>query len=134
MLAVDLGHLLPNNDGRIERGLRVLIDHCEALAAQRAQLGVRQGEEALAAEADVAASDVAGSAQVAHDGESQGALAAAGLSHDPQRLSAANMQRDAAHRTDGVLAGPVPNMEVLDLQHGCPVVMPSIVDCQLIPT
>ena len=134
MLAVDLGHLLPNDDGRVECGLRVLIDHCEALAAQRAQLGFRQVQQALAAEADVAASDAAGGAQVAHDGEGQGALAAAGLPHDPQRLAAANVQRDAAHRTDGVLAGPVPNMEVLDLQHRCPVVMPSIVDCQLIPT
>ena len=95
-----LGDLLADRRQRIERRHRLLEDHGDALAAQAPQLGCRRVLDLLAVEHDLAAGERQRPAQQAHDGQRGNALAAPEFAHQPERLAAADLERDVL---DGVV-------------------------------
>ena len=93
-----LDDLLADRVARIERGHRLLEDHRHAVAAQVAQLAVRQIEQADAVEGHGAGHFGARLRQQAHHGERRHALAAAGLADQPERRAARDREVDAVDR------------------------------------
>ena len=81
-------HQLPADEhGRIERGHRLLIDHRDLRAADRAQLGFREARHVAALEADRPIGDAPEPREVAHDGERDRRLAAARFADQSHRLA-----------------------------------------------
>ena len=116
-LADDLRHL----HARVQRPERVLIDHLHA-PPDGPHAGTVVLGNVLALEHDLARGDV----EHLEDGEAGRALAAAGLSHQPQRLATAHGEGDTV---DGLHAADLlahhgaghdreMNLEVADLEHG----------------
>src|SRR4051812_963470 len=81
---------------RVERRVRVLEDHLD-LAPERLQLLAREARDVAALVLDRAARRV----EQAGDEARRGALAAAGLPHDPERLALGDVERDAVDRVHG---------------------------------
>ena len=93
-------------EDRIEGRHRLLIDHCDLLAADVSDLGVGQLEQVLAVEDDLAADRLAGRVRnEAHDRQGADALAAAALSDEAQRLSRCDRIGDAIHRFHDTFLG-----------------------------
>src|SRR5919204_6854459 len=116
MRGEDLRHLLAQGDGRIERGLRLLVDHGDALAAQGAHLLLRLAQHVLALEQDGAGLDAPVGAQMAHDGVGQCALARAALADDAVRVAPLERQRDVAQRRENRGALAIRDVEVAHLE------------------
>ena len=93
-----LDDLLADGVARIERGHRLLEDHREAVAAQVAQLAVRQIEQPDAVEGHRAGHFGGRLRQQAHHGQRGHALAAAGLADEPERRAAREREIDAVDR------------------------------------
>ena len=110
-----LGHLLADGQHRVERGHRVLVDHGDLVAAQLAQLFRAAVDQRLPLKDDVALVDLAVAAQVVDQAVGHRALAAAGFAHQPERLAAMNIKRDAAHGVHVALARLVGDAQVIDL-------------------
>ena len=92
----DLRHLLAQRDGGVQGGLRLLVDHGDALPAQRPQLRLAHLEHVAAPKEHRSAADAPIVAQVAHDGEGERALARAALADDTVGLAAVEGQGNVA--------------------------------------
>ena len=93
-----LGHLAACREHGIERAHRLLEDHADLRAAQRAHLGLRQGQQLAPLESDAAAGDLAGGRHQTHDAQRRHALAATRLAD--QAEDAAGLERER-HPVDG---------------------------------
>ena len=94
-----LDDLLADGVARIERGHRLLEDHRHTVAAQVAQLAVRQIEQARCRRSVTApVTSALRLGQQAHHGERRHALAAAGLADQPERRAAREREVDAVDR------------------------------------
>ena len=113
-----LGHLVAEPHGGIQRLHRVLVHHGDAVAADLAQLAVGRAHQVLALEQDVAADDPAVAPEEIHDAEGDGALAAARLAHDAERLRALDVEADPAHGRHIALARLVGDRQVVDVEDG----------------
>src|SRR5439155_25675935 len=83
---------------RIERRHRLLEDHRKPIAAQIAQLPIREIEQTDAVERHGARDFSARLWQQAHDGERGNALAATGFADQPECRAARDREIDAVHR------------------------------------
>ena len=112
-------HQLPRDlHRRIERGHRLLIDHRDLRAAQLAQLLLAHRGHVAALEPDLAGHDAAVLAQVLHDGERHGRLAAARFADDADRLARHDGQVEVDHRGDLARAREVGDAQILAFQNG----------------
>jgi hypothetical protein len=93
-----LGQLIAQAQRGVERLHRVLIHHGDAIAADLAQVAIGLAHQVLALKQDLAADDLAVAPQKIHDAERDGALAAARLADDAERLAALDVEADPAHR------------------------------------
>ena len=91
-----LRQLAPYRQHRVQRGHRLLEDHPDAVASDIAHRLLILREQILVHKADAPAHDTARRAgNEAHDGERGDALAAAALTHQRERLSFLDVERDA---------------------------------------
>src|SRR5688500_2909523 len=108
MSEVQLRHLhqlLRDAHEWVQRRHRVLEDHPDPLAADRANLVVTQREQIAAIEHNLAAGDPAGwRRNKPHDGEIRDRLAGPGLANDAERYSAGHVER---HAVDGFDDPPI---------------------------
>ena len=94
--AHDLGDLLADAHGRVERIQRILRDQADRLAPQLAQRVRVGGHEVLAAEQDAPAADARIRGEEAHQRQRQGAFAAAAFADEAVDFAGRNLQRDIA--------------------------------------
>ena len=110
-------HQLPaDQHGRIERGHRLLIDHCDFRAADGAELRLREARHIAAVESDRAARDAPGSGEVAHDGERDRRLAAAQFADQTHRLSGHDPAGEVHDRRNFSAACEERNAEAVDFE------------------
>ena len=100
------GDLVPHGEHRVERGHRLLENHRNPVAADRAQLLGSQCQQVASLELDEAAgADVTRRlGDEAEDGERRDRLTAAGLADDAERLAGVHVERDAVDRAGGTAA------------------------------
>ena len=79
---------------RVQRGQRILEDHCDLVAAHLAQRLVVELEQVAPAEQDLPADLRPLGARQAEDAERGDGLARAGLADDPERAGGLELQRD----------------------------------------
>ena len=89
---------------RVQRGVRLLEDHRDAIPTNLLHLQLCGGEQILAVKADAPASDLAGWRDQAQDGEGGDALSAARLAHKAEHLAAINAERCTVHRAHHTVA------------------------------
>ena len=113
-----LGDLVADPHHRVERGHRLLEDHRDAVAADRAHLGLVEAEQVGAFERHAAADDPARRIRhQPHDRQRGDALAAAGLADDRQRLAAANAERNVVDRPEQPRIGEEHRLQVLHVEN-----------------
>ncbi len=110
----DLADLPLDRVQRVERGHRLLEDHGDGRAAQRAQPRLARGQHVLAVEQDLAADPRCGREQ-ARDGERGHRLARARFADQRQRAAFGELERDAVdgHRASRVRKG---DAEIADVE------------------
>jgi hypothetical protein len=113
-LVVDrhLGELLADLHRRVQRRHRLLVDHGDLRAADLSQLLLVHGRHVAALEKNLPAGDAAVAAEILHDGERHGRLAAAGLADNAVRLARHEFQVEIDDRGDLAGAGKVRDGEV----------------------
>ena len=109
-----LADLPADREHRVERGHRVLEDHRDLAAADRAQLLVVQREQVAAAEHRRAARDATVPREDPEQGERGDALAAARLADDPERLAGSDVERDPVDGVDEPPLGAELDVQVVD--------------------
>ena len=110
-----LRDLIAHGVDRVEGGHGLLENHGDAVAADVAHLGRRQGEKILPLEADAAAGDAAGRLlDQTHDGQGGHALAAPAFAHDAEGLAALHPEADVVHGLGHPIEGDEVGLEVLD--------------------
>ena len=114
----DLGDLVADPDGGVQRRAGVLVDHRDRRGPQAAHLGLAHGQEVLAVHADRAGHDPSVARQVAHDGERRGRLSAARLADEPVRLALLDRDREPAQHRPVDAADAVDDLEVFQLDGG----------------
>src|SRR5262249_39662954 len=90
---------------RVERAERILEDHRDVAPADLTEIIGFELEQVLVAEDDLAAHDLAGFLHETEDRHRGDALAAPGLADDAERLAAADVEADVAHRFDLAVVG-----------------------------
>ena len=118
-LVVDHRHfhqLLADLHRRIQACHRLLVDHGDLVAADRAKLLLGQFAHVLALELDAAADDLPDIGEVAHDAERHGRLAAAGFADDAHRLARHDGAGEVHHRRDFAAPGKEGDREVFDFE------------------
>ena len=113
-----LADLPADGEHRVERGHRVLEDHRDLAAADRAQVLVVEREQVAAAEHRRALGDAAVPGEDPEQRERGDALAAARLAHDPQRLAGGDVERDPVDGVDQPSLGAEANVEIVDDEKG----------------
>src|ERR1700728_699819 len=116
MDAQGLRDLLTDRHRRVERGLRVLEDHRDFVAADRPQIGLAEPYKLEAAELDRAFDDVAAVREQAEQRKACHRLAGAGLANESERLAAVNLEIDVTDRLDDRARQVDVGGEVLDLE------------------
>jgi hypothetical protein len=101
---------------RVQRGHRVLEDHRDLVAAQRAELARRGMQDVLAVEEHLAARDRVDLRVEAHDRQAGDALAAAGLANDAESLAILDREADAVDGLDDAVVGAEMRLKVADLE------------------
>ena len=117
----DLGHLLADADGGVQRAAGVLIDHGDAARAEPPERRRIHGERVLAGDVDAARAHAPVRRQVASDGQRHRGLAAAGFADKAEGLAAADSEGEA---TDDLAVPPahaIGNVEVphVERRGGC---------------
>jgi hypothetical protein len=110
-----LGHLLADGVHGVERGHRLLEDHADAVAADRAHLPVGAGRELLAFEAD-AARHLRAFGQQAHHGHHRDRLAATRFADDAQCVAAIERKAHVAHGIGGAAMRVQKHREIFDFE------------------
>ncbi len=100
----DLGDLLADVPDGVQRGLRLLEDHADAVAADAAHVVVGELEQVLAVEQHLTRLDAAGLGDEAHDREAGHALAAARFADEAHDLAAVDVEVDAVDRAHDPVA------------------------------
>ena len=114
-----LGDLRADRQHGVEAGHRLLEDHRDAMAAQALHLGLAQGRELTALEADRARGDAAGPRRdQPQDRQRRHRLAAAQFAHDAQRLAGRQIERHAIDGAHDTVQRVELGVEVADLQDG----------------
>jgi hypothetical protein len=114
-----LGDLIADGEHRVERRHRLLEDHADAIAADRAHVLLGQRQQILAGVADAAAGDAPGRRRhQPHDRQRGDRLAAARLADDAERRAARHRERDAVDRAHRAPIGAELRDQVTDLQQG----------------
>ena len=111
-----LADLPADGQHRVERGHRVLKDHRDLAAADRAQLLVRQREQVAAAEHRRALRDAPVARQDPEQGQRGDALAAAGLADDSERLAGCDVEGDPVDGVDEPSLRPEADVQVVDAE------------------
>src|SRR5215210_1937815 len=106
----------PDRVARVQRRVRILEDHLHP-APERAQLALVERRDVLAVEGDPSG----GRLVQAEDCAADGRLPAARLAHEPERLAALDVERDAVDRLD-VADVPVEDEPALDREPDLDVV------------
>ena len=112
--------LLADGEHRIERRHRLLKDHRDPPAAHAAHFAFGQFREHLrrlagrAVQRDPAAGEPAGSGDQPDDAHGGDAFARARFADQPQRLAAADRQRDVVDRLDHAFVGVEVGLQVFD--------------------
>ncbi len=115
MQAHGLGDLLAHADRGVQRAHRVLVDHGGDAPSDLAQCGVCQLHHVLTGQQDLTIRLAA--VEVAHDGESDGALAGAAFADQPVRLAWGNLKRNIAHSVERPGAGLVSDRQAPHVQN-----------------
>ena len=125
-----LGQLPADREHRVQRRHRLLEDHRDAVAADLADLVLVQLQEVFALEEDFAGDDVARrDGDEPQEGERADALAAAGLTHEAERLAFLDVVGDAVDGLDDALFGVEVGPQILDLQqwrHYSPFILSEV--------
>src|SRR6185312_15694532 len=111
-----LADLLPDPEHRVQARHRVLEDHRDVPAADRAQVLVLQPDEVGAVEDRLAAADVAGAGEDPEQRERGYALAGARLADDAERLARRDVEGDPVDRVHGPTRRPELDGEILDAE------------------
>ena len=101
---------------RIEARHRLLVDHRDLGAADRAQFLLRHLAHVPALEPDRSAGDLPDVGEVAHDAERHGRLAAAGFADEPHRLARHHLAGEIHHRRDFRHAREERDVEIADFK------------------
>ena len=117
MLAHDLADLVADPEGRVERGLRILIDHGDPRSLDAAQRPRIERQDVDVLEVDRPFRDATGGVEPAHRREGDGAFPRAAFAHDRQGLAGAYRQVHAAHRMDFLAAREIGDVQVTDRQN-----------------
>jgi hypothetical protein len=113
-----LADLIADRVHGIERRHRLLEDHRDPVAADRAHLVEADREQVLARVLDRAAGDPARRARdEPHDRERGHRLAAAGLADDAERAARGDLERHAVDGADHAAIGGELRHQVADLEH-----------------
>ena len=119
-----LADLPADGQHRVQARHRVLEDHRDVLAADRAKLLVGEPDQVAALEVRRAVRDAAGARQDPEQRQRGDALPAAGFSDDPERLAGSDVEGDAVDGVDDPATRPEADLEVLDgeqrLTHALP--------------
>ena len=110
--AQDIGHLVLDPVGRVQRGHRVLQDHRDRRAQEAAALALGHLQQVFSLEADRAGGHLRALGQDVEDGLADHRLAAAGFADEAEDLSCFQLQVDPAQDASGTYG----NAEVLDLE------------------
>ena len=94
------GDLVADPHDGVERGHRLLEDHRDRPSANLSEPAGRCRHEILALEQHLAADDLAGAGEEAHDRAQRHALAAARLADEPERLAGPDRERHPLDRVD----------------------------------
>ena len=112
-----LEKLVPNRENRIEGGLGVLQDHRQTAPPDVPHFAFAFFEKVFAVQQDPACHDAGNRTRhQAQQGQGGHALAAAGLPHDPQRFTLAQVKADAIDRLYHAPACVAVGAQGLDLQ------------------
>ena len=99
MQAKHFPHLIPHREDRVQRRHGLLKNHGNPVASDFAHIGFRKLEKILAVEENATVHDFPGRVRnQLDDGMRRNAFAAAGLTHQPQRLAGLNGKADIIHR------------------------------------
>src|SRR4029450_5465469 len=101
---------------RVERGHRVLEDHRDLLAPDRAHLVGRERQQILALEDDLAVDHGLFAVNETHHREERDALAGSGLAHHAKGLARQQRERHAVDGFHQSVVGREVDGEVLDLE------------------
>ena len=111
-----LAHDVADLGTLVQGGLRVLEDHLDLLDDLLVQLAGNLAVDLLTLVQDLAARG----GQDAHDGAADGGLAGAGFAHQTKGLTLVNFKVGTVHGLEGLAAGAVGHLEVLDLKQDLP--------------
>ncbi len=115
-----LHDLLADREHRVERGHRLLEDHRDVAAADRAHLVGGQFEQVAAFEQHAPLGHAAGGfRQQAHDGERRYRLAAAGFADDGDHFAALDRVGNAVDRVHDAARGVELDVQILHRQQRC---------------
>src|SRR6185436_18459074 len=126
-----LADLIADGEHRVQRRHRLLEDHRDPVAADRAHLGLGQGEQVPAAVADLARGDAARRRDQPHDRERGHALAAAGFADDPEGAAPRDLERDAVDGADRPLIGAELRHQPAELEQRLGHLAPAYLTCDL---
>ena len=116
VLAHHLADLVADPERRVERGLRILIDHGDARALDGAQLARTEAQQVDVVEPDRAGGDAPRRVEAPHHRERERALARAALADHRQGLAGPHREVDVAHRPHLLAAHEVRDREIADGQ------------------
>src|SRR3954454_14733073 len=116
MLREHLRDLVAHLDHGVQGRERVLEDHRDLLALDRADLVGRKLQQILALEQHLAGDLRLIPGDQPHDGQERHALAGARLSHHAERLSAGDGERDAVDGLHQTVLGREAHVQVVDLE------------------
>ena len=113
-MVLDIEHLLADGPNRIKRCHRVLKHHRDPLAADRSHRVFVECQEVAAIENDLTRQDPCICSQQSYDGQSQGRLAGAALTDNPDNLALRHAQRDIAECANRCASGLEDQREILN--------------------
>ena len=112
-----LHDLQPDGQHRVERGHRLLEDHRDVAAAQRAHLVLGEREEIASFEQDAPVRDASGRlGEEAHDRERRYRFAAAGFADQRDHLARIDLPAHALHGADDAARRDEMHVQVFDRQ------------------
>src|SRR5262249_4888614 len=112
-----LANLPADGIDRGERRHRILEDHRDLLAADVAQLALRQAQQLAALVDDRAFDHRVGIADQAPDAQQRDGLAGSGFADDAEDLALAYVERDVVDRAHEAELGTERNLQTADLEH-----------------
>ena len=110
-----LADLTADRQHRVEARHRLLEDHRDVVAADRAHLAIGQLQQILAREADGASDPARRLGNQPHHRHRGDRLAAAGFADDGERLALVDMEGHTVHRAVDAAGGTEVGLEIFDL-------------------